>query len=61
MGDQAFHFIGAQSFHHRAGELHFVRAVGHVFVEGDVNGDGRADFRIDIHGASTLSHSDFVL
>src|SRR5262249_11168174 len=59
MGNQAFHFIGAQSFHHRVGELHFVKAVGHLFVEGDVNGDGRADFRIDVHGVSTLSHADF--
>jgi hypothetical protein len=38
-----------------------LREVGQVFVEGDVNGNGRADFRIDVHGASTLFHNDFVL
>jgi Ca2+-binding RTX toxin-like protein len=61
-GDQAFHFIGTQGFHHRAGELHIVRlGIGHLLVEGDVNGDGHADFRIDVHGASTLGHGDFIL
>jgi Ca2+-binding RTX toxin-like protein len=61
-GDQAFHFIGAQPFHHQAGELHFVRQPGgHVFVEGDVNGDGHADFRIDVAGVTSLVHGDFVL
>jgi serralysin len=61
-GDQAFHFIGTHAFHHRAGELHIVRlGAGHLFAEGDVNGDGRADFRIDVHGANTLVHGDFVL
>jgi len=59
--DQDFHFIGAKAFHHKAGELHFVKGHGHLFVEGDVDGNGRADFRIDVHGASSLTSHDFVL
>jgi hypothetical protein len=50
-----------RSFHHRAGELHVVpQGIGHLFVEGDVNGDGHADFRIDVHGANTLADGDFI-
>jgi len=32
-----------------------------VIVEGDVNGDGRADFRIEVEGASSLGKADFIL
>ena len=61
-GDQAFHFIGGHKFHHKAGELHFVSDHHRgVFVEGDVNGDGRADFRIDVQHVSHLAANDFFL
>ena len=44
-GNQAFHFIGSHHFTHHAGELRFAKGV----VQGDINGDGRADFRITVH------------
>jgi Ca2+-binding RTX toxin-like protein len=63
--NQNFHFIGAQSFHRKAGELHFVKHGTFVSVEGDVNGDGRADFQIDVHNLAanlnSLTLGDFVL
>jgi serralysin len=32
-----------------------------TIVEGDVNGDTRADFQIELKGLITLSTTDFVL
>jgi hypothetical protein len=32
-----------------------------VLVEGDVNGDGRADFQIQVDDVNALRASDFVL
>ena len=47
-GNQAFKFIGTQAFHHKDGELRFQVDAAHnlTLVQGDVNGDGRADFEI---------------
>jgi Ca2+-binding RTX toxin-like protein len=59
--DNAFHFIGAKAFHHKAGELHFVNKGAFLLVEGDVNGDGKADFQIEVHGVATLTAGDFSL
>lgn len=56
-GDQAFRFIGSQSFHRVAGELSFSGGI----VRGDTNGDGVADFEIQVFGVSSLSTSDFLL
>jgi Ca2+-binding RTX toxin-like protein len=56
-GNQDFHFIGARHFHQRAGELHFVKHGGFVTVEGDVNGDGRADFQIAVHNLTDTLNS----
>jgi hypothetical protein len=58
-GDQAFHVV--EAFTGQAGEL--VEAVdefrGVSMVLGDVDGDGAADFEIDI--GSTLENTTFVL
>ena len=55
-GNQAFHFIGSHHFGHNAGEL---RYSSHI-VQGDVNGDGKADFDIHVN-ASHLVQGDFLL
>ena len=34
---------------------------GHVLVEGDVDGNGRADFRLDVQHVSHLTANDFFL
>jgi Ca2+-binding RTX toxin-like protein len=61
--DNGFHFIRAKPFHGNAGELHFVKHHGYLMVEGDVNGDAKADFQIEVHGVGLLKllASDFDL
>ena len=46
-GDQKFHFIGSHEFTGKAGELRFDKGK----VLGDVNGDGRADFKLVVDGS----------
>jgi Ca2+-binding RTX toxin-like protein len=60
-GDQAFVFIGTAAFHNVAGELRFVQGTSSTVVQGDVNGDGIADFWITLTGSITLTAADFVL
>ncbi len=59
-GNQAFSFIGTQNFHNVAGELHYVSNGPGITVSGDVNGDGLADFSIDVNVTSLVA-ADFVL
>lgn len=56
-GDQAFAFIGAAAFGLHAGELHLVAGV----LSGDVDGNGVADFEIQLTGVTTLTASAFIL
>jgi len=56
-GDQAFSYIGSNAFTGRAGELRF----GDGTLSGDVNGDGAADFQIDVLGVPSLGANDFLL
>jgi Ca2+-binding RTX toxin-like protein len=64
-GNQNFKFIGSSNFHHRAGELHYLNHGTYVTVEGDVNGNGKADFQIDVHNLdnnlNSLLKADFIL
>ncbi len=66
-GNQAFKFISTQSFHKVAGELRFQQsnaagtANDKTIVSGDVNGDGLADFSIELTGLKGLTAGDFIL
>ncbi len=66
-GNNAFKFIGTASFHKFAGELKYAQFnyAGSVndktIISGDVNGDGLADFTIELTGLKLLSAGDFIL
>lgn len=64
-GDQAFAFIGDAAFSGQAGELRSVldRETGRTRVEGDTDGDGSADFAIQlvVFGEPPLIAADFIL
>ncbi|WP_158964945.1 calcium-binding protein [Chachezhania sediminis] len=54
-------FIGTDKFSGTAGELRFQRADGTTMVQLDSDGDGEADFAIDLTGAIRMTASDFIL
>lgn len=62
-GDQAFHFIGSSWFDGSAGALRVAQigATGASLIQGDVNGDGIADFEIEIYGMGAGAAGDFIL
>lgn len=61
-GGQDFAFIGASAFTGTAGELNVTRlAPGAQLVQGDVDGDGVADFSIQVNFRDDLIASDFLL
>ncbi|MGH6736014.1 MAG: M10 family metallopeptidase C-terminal domain-containing protein [Methyloceanibacter sp.] len=59
-GNQKFKWIGKQDFHEKKGELRYEDLGKKVIVQGDVNGDGKADFEIFVK-AGALGAGDFVL
>lgn len=63
-GNQAFAFVGSAAFSRTAGELRaFDTGLGYWLVEGDVDGDGAADFALNVTPATSnpLVSSDFIL
>ena len=50
--NDAFKFIGTQHFHHKEGELRFTVDAAHnrTIIQGDVNGDAKADIEIELTG-----------
>jgi Ca2+-binding RTX toxin-like protein len=60
-GDQAFVFIGTAAFDNVAGELRYVLNGTSVAVSGDTNGDGVADFTLNLTNVSSLVSGDFAL
>jgi len=62
-GNQTFKYIGAAKFHHKVGELQVkYNAVTDVaIVSGDIDGNGKADFQIEVHSAAALAKGDFIL
>ena len=59
--DDRFTFIGAAAFSGAQGELRFEISGRSTFVYGDVDGDGKADFAIELAGKINLSAADFLL
>jgi Ca2+-binding RTX toxin-like protein len=57
--DQAFTFLGAGAFTHLAGELRATATASGNIVQGDVNGDGVADFTFVVVGPASLVSGDF--
>jgi Ca2+-binding RTX toxin-like protein len=60
-GDDAFTFIGANSFSKTAGELRYASTSGGTVLSGDVNGDGVADFEILLVNKVIPTSGDFML
>ncbi len=56
-GNQAFHFIADHAFSGAAGELRY----RHGYLSGDVDGDGKADFAMELANAAKLVHADLLL
>jgi hypothetical protein len=66
-GDQAFSFIGTAAFGRHAGELRYEASTfaGYWTVQGDTDGDGNADFQLQVHLTDGATHNigtnDFLL
>ena len=56
-GIQMLSFIGKQTFSGTAGELRATRSV----LEADTNGDGLADFAVNLNGNALITASNLVL
>jgi len=59
--DDKFKFIGTDSFDGHEGQLRYYTAGGHTFIQGDTDGDGTADFAIELNNNINLHKADFVL
>ncbi|HEX9964158.1 MAG TPA: calcium-binding protein [Allosphingosinicella sp.] len=60
-GDQAFSWIGGAAFTATAGELRTYFDGIDTWAQGDITGDGIADFEIRFDGAVALTAADFIL
>ena len=60
-GKQKFDFIGDTAFSGTAGELRYEQSGGITVVQADQDGDGNADFEIELTGTITLVEGDFLI
>ena len=60
-GNQAFTFVGTAAFSSTAGELRYFDDGTDTWVQGDITGDGVADFEIALTGVLTPVATDFIL
>ncbi|WP_051683145.1 M10 family metallopeptidase C-terminal domain-containing protein [Sphingomonas sp. UNC305MFCol5.2] len=60
-GNQNFTFLGANAFTGTAGQLRYEKVGGHTFIFADADGDGVADFQLQVNGEFNFYGSDFLL
>ena len=60
-GDQAFAMINTAAFSNVAGQLRYFTEGANTVMEGDVNGDGVADFQLQLTGIHTFVAADLLL
>ena len=64
-GNQKFSFDGKGNLTGEKGQLKYkIKGEGpekHAVVMGDTNGDGTADFKIEVYGDTSLTAGDFIL
>lgn len=58
---QAFTFVGGAGLSGTAGELAYVHEGGNTIVQADFDGDGVADFEIELTGIMGLAADDFLI
>ncbi len=58
---QGFDFVGSAGFSSTAGELRYQVSGSSAIVQGDVDGDGSADFEIELLNVSSLIEADFLI
>ena len=60
-GDQAFTMIDTAAFSGVAGQLRYSVVGSNTVMQGDVNGDGVADFELQLTGSHTFVAADLLL
>ena len=60
-GNQAFTYIGLDSFSGTAGELRIAETTNNTLIRGDLDGDGTGDFVIVVSHFFGVVESDFIL
>ncbi|MHA6731517.1 M10 family metallopeptidase C-terminal domain-containing protein [Devosia sp. A369] len=62
-GNQAFSFVAGDDtiFNKKPGEIAWHTEKGITVIQGDINGDGRHDFEIQLTGHIQLTEGDFIL
>jgi hypothetical protein len=60
-GNQAFTFIADAAFSNTAGELRYEVSGTGLLLQGDLDGNGSADFAIFVKDAASLAGTDFNL
>jgi Ca2+-binding RTX toxin-like protein len=58
---QPLTFIGTAHFNHTAGQFRESFTGGNTIIAADINGDGKADFSIELQGHHSVQTADFVL
>ena len=59
--NDGFAFIGTEAFHNIAGELRYQQDASELRIQGDLDGNGVADFEIFIRDNTILTSTDFIL